>query len=409
MAPGTPGLAAVIAAFGSEVRGPTAGSTGRNWRRSSLRIRTPVAGWRGSPTRWSGRSSSGGVRGDGRRVVVNDIPLLRTLALAADYHLVVGIGAAEETRVERLVDRGLAEADARARIRSQISDEQRRALSDVWVDNDGPADDLRERMTALWAERLVPFRENLAARRRASRTGPAVLLDPDPRWPVLPPCWPPGSPPPPAACRSSTSGRRRSRDCRPRTSSTCNSWCPIWRPPMSWPGRWRRGVPAGARELLDNPHPIPGARVGCAGRLGQAAARQRRPRPQCQPPPQGEGCAEPAARRAVSGLAPGGPGSPAEYLRVKRGLAADMRTIGMPGGMRKGRNRDSRPPQRPRTGRRTGWTVPRWNRVGLLTGVGGPGRSPGDTRSTAVRRRVPGPRQVERRRTDGSSAVGAPA
>ncbi|HEY7816418.1 MAG TPA: dephospho-CoA kinase, partial [Nakamurella sp.] len=185
VAPGTPGLAAVIAAFGSQVRGTDGGLdrselasivfADQEARRRLEGITHPLV--RAEFERRRDAATSG--------VVVNDIPLLRTLALAADYHLVVGIGAAEETRIERLADRGLAEADARSRIQSQIADEQRRSLSDVWVDNDGTADDLRERVRGLWVERLLPFRENLAAHRRAPRTGPAVLLDPDPRWPVL--------------------------------------------------------------------------------------------------------------------------------------------------------------------------------------------------------------------------------
>jgi dephospho-CoA kinase len=114
-------------------------------------------------------------------IVVNDIPLLRSLAMAAGFHLVVTAEAPAPTRLDRLVGRGLAEADAMARIRSQISDEERRRFSDVWLVNDGDHDQLRTAVTQLWSGRLAPFAENLAAGRRARR-GPAVLHAWDPEW-----------------------------------------------------------------------------------------------------------------------------------------------------------------------------------------------------------------------------------
>ena len=72
-------------------------------------------------------------------VIVHDIPLLVENGLATAYHLVVVVDAPVEVRVRRLVTaRGMAEDDARARIRAQASDEQRRAVADVWLDNGGP-------------------------------------------------------------------------------------------------------------------------------------------------------------------------------------------------------------------------------------------------------------------------------
>src|ERR1700760_1808168 len=49
-------------------------------------------------------------------VVVEDIPLLVETGLAPLFPLVVVVSADEETRVERLIKRGMDEADARARI-----------------------------------------------------------------------------------------------------------------------------------------------------------------------------------------------------------------------------------------------------------------------------------------------------
>jgi len=47
-------------------------------------------------------------------------------------------------------DRGMSEADARARIATQHSDEQRRAAADVVIDNDGTLEQLRARVSAAW-------------------------------------------------------------------------------------------------------------------------------------------------------------------------------------------------------------------------------------------------------------------
>jgi dephospho-CoA kinase len=84
-------------------------------------------------------------------VVVNDVPLLVEANLAGLYELVVVVLAAEETRIRRLVrDRGMSEDEARARIAAQASDEERRAVADVVLDNDGTLDDLRAKVDAAW-------------------------------------------------------------------------------------------------------------------------------------------------------------------------------------------------------------------------------------------------------------------
>ena len=91
-------------------------------------------------------------------VVVHDVPLLVETGQAASYDLVVVVEAAQAVRVPRLVARGLAEDDARARIAAQASDEQRRAVADVVLRNDGTPDELRAQVDRFWAERVEPAR-----------------------------------------------------------------------------------------------------------------------------------------------------------------------------------------------------------------------------------------------------------
>jgi len=88
---------------------------------------------------------------DSHRIVVMDVPLLAEAGGAMGLDLVVTVEAAEVARIERLEARGLGEEDARARMEAQASTEQRRAIADVVVANDGSLDDLRAEVDRLWA------------------------------------------------------------------------------------------------------------------------------------------------------------------------------------------------------------------------------------------------------------------
>src|SRR5581483_3591789 len=69
-------------------------------------------------------------------VVVQAIPLLVEVGLAAAFDLVIVVDVDPETAVQRLVNsRGMTEADARARIAAQVDRAQRLAAADVVVDN----------------------------------------------------------------------------------------------------------------------------------------------------------------------------------------------------------------------------------------------------------------------------------
>ncbi|MGW1681375.1 dephospho-CoA kinase [Saccharopolyspora sp. NPDC002376] len=115
-------------------------------------------------------------------VVVHDVPLLVEAGYAPNYHLVVIVDAPEGERVHRLVERGLTEEDARARIAAQTTTEQRREVADVWLDNSGPVDEIIAEVDALWRDRLAPFEANVRLRRRPPKRSPR-LVDPNPDWP----------------------------------------------------------------------------------------------------------------------------------------------------------------------------------------------------------------------------------
>jgi dephospho-CoA kinase len=89
-------------------------------------------------------------------VLVNDVPLLVETGQASYYDLVLVVEADAATRVSRLVERGLTAEDARARIAAQATDEQRRAVADVLLDNSGSPEQLAEQVDRFWAERVKP-------------------------------------------------------------------------------------------------------------------------------------------------------------------------------------------------------------------------------------------------------------
>ena len=99
---------------------------------------------------------------------MQDIPLLVEGGMAAQFPLVVVVHADAPVRVRRLVEqRGMPEADARARIAAQADDAARRAVADVWLDNSGAPAALTAAVDALWDRRLAPFAAGLAADRAA--------------------------------------------------------------------------------------------------------------------------------------------------------------------------------------------------------------------------------------------------
>lgn len=115
-------------------------------------------------------------------IVIQDVPLLVEGHMAPFFHLVVIVHADEEVRLRRLTEqRGMAADDARARIRSQATVEQRREVADVWLDNSGTAEDLAALAAALWDERLVPFEANVRAGTPAARDD-RHPVPADPAW-----------------------------------------------------------------------------------------------------------------------------------------------------------------------------------------------------------------------------------
>ncbi|GAA4529661.1 dephospho-CoA kinase [Nonomuraea ferruginea] len=154
--PGTPGLARVVATFGEEVLRPD-GSLDREKLGSIVfadqeklaalnAIVHPLVGERVALLQSEAPDDA---------IVVYDVPLLAENGLAGMYDLVIVVDAADEVRIARLADhRGMAEHDAKARIAAQASREDRLAVADVVIPNEGSLDDLDARAGEVWAELL---------------------------------------------------------------------------------------------------------------------------------------------------------------------------------------------------------------------------------------------------------------
>ena len=186
VAPGTEGLRAVVAEFGTEVLAPDGtldrpALAARVFGDDDARVRLnavvhPLVGARSAELMAAAPADA---------VVVQDVPLLVEGGMAADFPLVVVVHADTEVRMRRLVgQRGMPESDAWSRIAAQATDGQHRAVADVWLENSGTRDGTLAAVDRLWAERLLPFEENLRTLRRAPRPRHAELVPPDETWPA---------------------------------------------------------------------------------------------------------------------------------------------------------------------------------------------------------------------------------
>ncbi|CCH88790.1 Dephospho-CoA kinase [Modestobacter italicus] len=155
--PGTPGLAAVVAEFGDGVR--TADGALDRPALAAVVFGDPAARARLDAIVHPlvrARAAELVEAAPPDAVVVQDVPLLVETGQAGSYDLVLVVETDLETRVARLGERGLAAEDARARIASQATDEQRRAVADVVLRNDGDRAALEAQVERFWAEHVQP-------------------------------------------------------------------------------------------------------------------------------------------------------------------------------------------------------------------------------------------------------------
>jgi dephospho-CoA kinase len=154
--PGTPGLAAVVEAFGEGVLQPD-GTLDREAlgkvvfgddaaRRRLSGILHPLIGAR-SAELWAQAEAAGAA------VLVHDVPLLVESGLEGMYDEVLVVDVAPEVQLDRLVRlRRMNRADAEQRLAVQATREVRLASATKVLHNDGTVEDLQAQVRALWED-----------------------------------------------------------------------------------------------------------------------------------------------------------------------------------------------------------------------------------------------------------------
>lgn len=154
VAPGTPGLAEIVAEFGPEV-------LDAEGRLDRERMAAVVFAESGARARLNAivhplirrRADEQAAAAAPGTVVVNAVPLLVETNLVHLFDLVVVVDVPPEVQLERLVQlRGMTEADAKARIAAQAAREERLIAADVILDNSGGPELLEAQVRALWEE-----------------------------------------------------------------------------------------------------------------------------------------------------------------------------------------------------------------------------------------------------------------
>jgi dephospho-CoA kinase len=150
--PGTSGLAEVVAAFGDgvltddgELDRPALGRIvfgDADARRKLEGIIHP---------RVRARAAEIEAQSAADAIVVHDIPLLVETGQSDKFDVVLVVDVPVDVQLERLTSqRRMAEAEAKQRIASQASREDRLAAADVVVDNSGTPTDLDRRLDEVW-------------------------------------------------------------------------------------------------------------------------------------------------------------------------------------------------------------------------------------------------------------------
>jgi dephospho-CoA kinase len=154
VAKGTEGLAEIVAAFGPEVLTadgeldrPAMGALvfADPGRRKELEaIIHPRVRARGAELEAAAPDGA---------LVVHDIPLLAETGQGGAFDAVIVVDVPPEVQVERMVtQRGMSEADARARIAAQADRDARLAVATHVIENTGSLEDLRCRVIEVVAE-----------------------------------------------------------------------------------------------------------------------------------------------------------------------------------------------------------------------------------------------------------------
>ena len=90
------------------------------------------------------------------QIMVYEIPLLVETKAADRFDFVITVESDAQLRKQRLRARGMFHSDIEKRIASQATEEQRRAIADCVLINDGTEDDLLRQVENVWESTILP-------------------------------------------------------------------------------------------------------------------------------------------------------------------------------------------------------------------------------------------------------------
>ena len=152
--PGTAGYAVVVAEFGPEVV--------RGGRLDRQRLAEIVFNDKETLQRlnaivhplvreWTAARLAEAAAG-GAEIAVQDIPLLFEGGYEPMFRSTILVHVPERLQLERLVERGMPEADARARIANQLPIDEKLARATYVIDNSGTRGETRAQTEKVWTE-----------------------------------------------------------------------------------------------------------------------------------------------------------------------------------------------------------------------------------------------------------------
>lgn len=154
VAPGTPGLAEVVAAFGGGVLGSDGSLDRARLGDIVFADKALLAKLNGIVhPRVEARMRELEDAAEPGSIVVHDVPLIAESGIAGHFDVVLVVDCPPEQQLDRLVRlRGMTREQAMARMAAQASPEQRLAIADIVVDNSGTLAELDQQVATLWAE-----------------------------------------------------------------------------------------------------------------------------------------------------------------------------------------------------------------------------------------------------------------
>jgi dephospho-CoA kinase len=90
------------------------------------------------------------------QIMVYEIPLLVETNAADRFDFIITVESDPELRIQRLRARGMFSSDIEKRMAAQATQEQRRAIADCVLTNDGTEDELLRQVENIWESTILP-------------------------------------------------------------------------------------------------------------------------------------------------------------------------------------------------------------------------------------------------------------